>query len=40
MTTWTMFMVVVGAATCASWVFKLVDIIERPRREGWHRMAH
>ena len=29
MTTWTILLVVIGAATCTSWVFKLVDIIEK-----------
>lgn len=32
MTTTTMVLVVIGAATCTSWVFKVVDIIERPNR--------
>lgn len=32
MTTWTMLLVVIGAATCTKWVFNLVDIIERPGR--------
>lgn len=29
MTTTTMILVVIGVATCTSWVFKLVDIIEK-----------
>lgn len=29
MTTWTMMLVMIGAAACTSWVFKLVDIIEK-----------
>lgn len=40
MTTWTMLLVVIGTATCTSWVFKLVDTIERPRRKRRHTMAH
>lgn len=29
MTTWTMLLVLIGVATCTSWVFKLVDLIEK-----------
>lgn len=32
METGTMAMVIIGAATCTGWLFKLVDLIEGPAR--------
>lgn len=32
MTTSTLLLVTIGAATCAGWLFKLVDLIEMPDR--------
>lgn len=30
MTTSTLLLIVIGAATCTGWLFKLIDLIERP----------
>ena len=32
MTTGTLLLVTIGAATCTGWLFKLIDLIERPAR--------
>lgn len=40
MTMMTISLVVIGAATCTGWVFKLVDIIERPNRNEYRKMIY
>lgn len=33
MTTSTLILTIIGAATCTGWLFKLVDLIEKPARK-------
>ncbi len=40
MTMMTMILVVIGAATCTGWMFKLVDIIERPNRNEHRKVIY
>ena len=38
MTNTTIFLLVVGAATVTSWLFRIVDAIEAPRKGGSHNV--
>ena len=38
MTNTTLFLVVVGAATVTSWMFRIVEAIEAPRKGGPHNL--
>ena len=38
MTNTTLFLLIVGAATVTSWLFRIVDAIEAPRKGGPHNV--
>ena len=38
MTNITLFLVVIGAATVTSWLFRIVEAIEAPRKGGSHNV--
>lgn len=38
MTNTTLFLVVIGAATVTSWLFRIVDAIDAPRKGGPHNV--
>ena len=38
MTNTTLFLLIVGAATVTSWLFRIVEAIEAPRKGGSHNV--